>query len=113
MKKLFVAALLLMCALPAFATSITLAWDLEPGVAGYNLYYGTSSGNYTNMLTAGNFPRLTVANLSVGVTYYFAATAFTIDGLESGFSTEISYTVPGGTNMPPAPPVLNSLQRIK
>jgi hypothetical protein len=37
-----------------------------------------------------------------GNTYYFAATSLTAAGLESDFSTEVSYTMPAnGTNVPP------------
>jgi hypothetical protein len=73
--------------------SLTLAWDPNPSpdVAGYHLYYGTVSGNYTNSILTGNVTTATVLGLSWGVTYYFAITTVGLDGQESAFSGEISY----------------------
>ncbi len=66
----------------------------EPNVAGYNIYYGTTSHNYTNMVTVGNVTNTTIYGLVPGMTYYFAATTFDSAGNESGFSPESSYVVP-------------------
>ena len=58
-------------------------------LAGYRLYYGTSSGNYTNEIEIDN-PSITtyvVENLSPG-TYYFVVTAFNSVDEESGYSNE-------------------------
>jgi hypothetical protein len=77
---------------------LTLHWDpsSSPGIAGYRVYYGTASGNYTTSVEVGNVTTDTVAGLTGGVTYYFAVTAFDTDGDESDFSNEISL-VPGQT----------------
>ena len=83
--------------LSAFATaSVTLAWNAstDPGVAGYNVYYGGASGAYTNELCAGNATNATISGLVEGTTYYFAATSYVASGLESPFSSEVSYLVP-------------------
>jgi hypothetical protein len=84
------------------AVSVRLAWDrsTEPLVTGYRLYYGTSSGNYTNSLDAGDRTDYTITGLNAGATYYFAATAYTGTGDESTFSNETSYTLPGTTPAP-------------
>jgi hypothetical protein len=68
-----------------------LAWErnTEPDVAGYWVYYGMSSGEYTAQMWAGNRTSVTVSNLQEGVTYYFAVTATTDAGVESGFSQEL------------------------
>lgn len=82
--------------LPAFATgSVTLAWNkcADPCVAGYNIYYGGSSCNYTNEFFAGNLTNATIPGLVEGTTYYFAATTYTSSGMESPFSCEVSFTV--------------------
>jgi hypothetical protein len=81
----------------ASAVNVKLAWDPspEPLVTGYRLYYGTSSGNYTNVIDAGNRTDSTVTGLEAGLTYYFAATAYTGTGDESTFSNVTSYTTPG------------------
>src|SRR5208283_3115362 len=72
--------------LSAFATgSVTLAWNAstDPSVAGYNIYYGGTSGNYTNEICAGNATNATISGLVQGTTYYFAATSYASSGMES------------------------------
>jgi hypothetical protein len=78
------------------AANVTLAWNpsTDPTVSGYRLYYGLYGGTYTNMVDTGPTTSVTISNLVPGVTYQFAATTYTIAGLESAYSTEISYTVP-------------------
>jgi hypothetical protein len=80
----------------AHAAAVTLAWDSNQtlAVAGYRVYYGTTSGHYTNMISVGNKTSYTITNLNTGRTYYFAATAYDYSGNESGFSQEIQYTAP-------------------
>ena len=72
-----------------------LSWTASSsaGVVGYNVYWGPASRLYTNVLSTTNLTA-TVTNLQRGITYYFAATAFTSTGLESEFSNEVSYTPP-------------------
>ena len=79
---------------------VTLAWDASasPTVTGYRLYYGATSREYTNIVDVGDLTTATISNLVESTTYFFAVTAYDIAGLESDFSTEISYTVPA----PPA-----------
>lgn len=98
-----VLSLLLLCASipaasPAVAAgqSVALTWDPTPdmSVAGYNIYYGISSGVYDNIFNVGNVTSATISSLVAGVTYYFAATAYYADGTESAFSNEISRTMP-------------------
>lgn len=87
---------LLPLASTAHAASVTLAWDRsqEPDVAGYRVYYGTTSGHYTTMISVGNSTTCTISNLEPGMTYYFAVTAYDTSGNESAYSQEIPYTVP-------------------
>ncbi len=75
------------------AVNVTLAWDPVPGtgVAGYNVYYGQISRGYSSV-AATAATAATVSNLQAGVTYYFAVTTRSTTGLESDYSTEISYT---------------------
>jgi hypothetical protein len=76
--------------------SVVASWAPSPdsAVTGYKIYYGGSSGNYTNFIVAGNVTNSTISGLAGGTTYYFACTAVNGNGGESGFSTEVSYTVP-------------------
>ena len=86
---------------PAPATSAKLTWtapatntDGTPltDLAGYNVYYGASAGNYTTKINVGNVTTVTVSNLAAG-TYYFAVTAYSSAGQESGYSNVGSKTI--------------------
>jgi hypothetical protein len=80
--------------------SATLAWNpsTDPTVVGYNLYFGGTSGTYTNMINAGNVTNTTISGLIPGTTYYFVATTYSSLGVQSPFSNEVAYTVT--TNAP-------------
>ena len=81
----------------------TLSWDPPTtnvdgtsldDLAGYKIYYGTSSGNYTGMIDITDPQKSdhTIENLASG-TYYFVATAYDTSGNESDFSNEVSKTI--------------------
>lgn len=78
------------------ATSVTLDWtpSLSPNLAGYNIDYGVTNGIYTQMVNVGNVTNTTISGLTGGMTYYFAATAYNSNGLQSVFSGQASYTMP-------------------
>jgi len=78
-------------------TSVTLAWELalDDDVIGYRLYYGGESQTYTNAVSVGNATEVTIEPLIPGATYYFSVAAVGQNGLESDFSNEVTYTVPG------------------
>jgi len=78
----------------AASTSVTLGWNASSAsdVAGYRVYQGVNSQNYTNSVDVGNTTTVTFSGLTAGTKYFFAVTAYTVDGLESPFSGEISYT---------------------
>jgi len=75
---------------------VTLAWDASPStdVTGYKLYYGIANRTYTNNIDVGNVLISSISNLVQQVTYYFAATAYNSNNLESIFSDELAYTIP-------------------
>lgn len=105
-------------------------------VAGYKIYYGggaitnwtpdiydtnqppcpsviVQSGSnwfraYTNSVVVGNILTATINNLTSGATYYFSATAYDTNNLESDFSNEISYTMP----LPVTNPLTNAVLTI-
>lgn len=87
---------LTLCALTASAASVTLAWDAntETDLAGYNLYIGTNTRQYSTVIPAGLATTITTTNLALGVTNYFAVTAFNTAGLESDFSNEVFWRPP-------------------
>jgi hypothetical protein len=76
-------------------TSVTLGWNPSTSseVAGYDIYYGTSSGNYISAVPVANVTNVTIRGLTSGVTYYFAATSYDSNGNQSAFSPEITATV--------------------
>ncbi len=80
----------------AQAGQVTLAWDAntESTVGGYQLYYGQTSGNYTDSVDVGKQTSYALAGLQVGKTYYFAVKAYdTARMIWSGFSNEVSHTI--------------------
>jgi hypothetical protein len=79
-----------------YAGSVTLAWDPSPdaSVVAYKIYYGPTSGGYTNSIQVANVTNATIVGLVEGATYYFGATALDGSGFESDFSNETQYAVP-------------------
>jgi hypothetical protein len=63
-------------------------------LAGYNIHYGTASGDLTQTLSIANpgIATYVVQNLAPG-TYYFAVAAVNAAGTESPLSAEVSATV--------------------
>ncbi len=88
-----------------FAANATLTWNAnsEVDLAGYKVYFGTSSGAYGPAINIGKQTNYTVTNLGIG-TYYFAVTAYDTSGNESPFSLERSKTFSGST-----PPVISGV----
>lgn len=101
-KVILLLAVLVMFSIPpsAFAgtSSVTLAWDAPTtnadgtpltDLAGYKLYYGPSSGNYTQNIDVGAVITYKAANLPDGL-YFFVVTAYDTMGNESDYSNEVS-----------------------
>lgn len=81
------------CAPSVYALSVTLAWDPSASnedVAGYKIYFGTESQNYTTVIDVRDATMKSVATLKKGMVYYFAATAYNSYGVESSFSEEVA-----------------------
>lgn len=95
MKKMLAVLVMLACVVKMLA--VTLAWDASPdaNVSGYAIYYGTNSGGWTVRVDVGNVTNCTITLPTSGnVTYFFVATAYTPEGIESVPSNEVSYTPP-------------------
>jgi len=90
-----------------------LEWipNTETDLAGYNVYYGTATGNYDIMINVGDQTSYTVTGLEEGKTYYFAATAYDTSGNESDYSTEASETIPV-QQQPPVEPGIGSPKNL-
>jgi hypothetical protein len=92
---LLVALLSFNSAQPAYSAQVELTWDPPAGtlsteLAGYRVYYGTASHDYSHTVDVGSVTNYVVANLNTGSTYYFAVTALGTDGSESAYSNEAS-----------------------
>jgi len=85
----------------ARAEQVTLAWDAntEPDLAGYKVHYGSASGSYTSSVDVHKVTTSSIGTLTAGQTYYFAVTAYNASNNESGYSNQVSYSVP--QNQPP------------
>jgi len=99
----FLGSLVILMALILLVKSqanVKLTWNpsTDPIVAGLNIYYGGASGTYTNTTSVGMAPSLTISNLAIGATYFFAATTLSAAGAESALSSEVAYTVPAPTS---------------
>ncbi len=88
--------------------SISLGWNpsSSPGAAGYFLYYGTATHQYSRQIDAKGNLTATVTNLTEGLPYYFSVTTYDSSGVESLGSPELAYVVPG----PPKGVTLSSAQ---
>ena len=76
----------------AFAMEVPLIWDpsASPDISHYNVYYGTSSGDYNSQeATPDNRIVFTVTGLNDGTAYCFAVTAVDMYGNESAYSNEV------------------------
>ena len=64
-------------------------------LAGYKIYYGTTAGNYPNVITIDNpgIATYIIDNLPPGYTYYFVITSFDSFGQESEYSDVGSKTI--------------------
>jgi hypothetical protein len=80
----------------AIAEDVTIGWDAntEPELAGYKIYWGTSSGNYTSSKDVGKTTTATIDGVEEGTTYYLVVTAYDNQGNESGYSNQVSFTLP-------------------
>jgi hypothetical protein len=74
---------------PASSAQVNIAWNpVATQVAGYEVYYGPSTRNYTSSMDVGNETAATLQDLSAS-TYYIAITYYTDSGAQSGFSPEL------------------------
>ena len=89
-----------------------LTWDEsnDPNIAGFMIYYRAGSGGMPyegygiiegdSPIDVGHVTTITLAGLSETEDYYFAATAYNHEGLESGYSNEVSM-IAAPLNQPP------------
>ena len=100
----------------AYAGQVTLGWDksTETEVAGYKVYYGTATRNYTQSIkiASPNITACTIINLLNGQKYYFAAIAYNAELIESDYSAEVFTTIsPVTTTVQPTTTTTTSIPR--
>jgi len=81
--------------------SVTLSWEAPTNnsdgssltdLAGYKVYYGSRSGNYTETVDVGNFSSATINSLASG-TWCFTVSAYDVSGNESSLADEACTTL--------------------
>ncbi len=74
----------------AASVSANLTWiaSPDPAVTGYNVYYGSASHQYTNVVSVGNSTNVVISGLLENTPYFFAAKAYDSAGNQSDFSNE-------------------------
>jgi fibronectin type 3 domain-containing protein len=94
MRRVYVVLLLffLFTVSRAEAAYLDLAWSPngEPDLAGYKIYYGTSSQDYINFVDVGLVTSYRLDELLDDTAYFVAVTAYDTAGNESDFSEEAS-----------------------
>lgn len=103
---LFILMLSVICVSSAVSQGtgkVALAWDYDPSVpniGGFKIYHGTTSGNYTSVVTIADptARQNTVESLPQGIRF-FVATVYKTTGEESGYSNQVFTTV----GMPKSP----------
>jgi len=87
------------------AASVSIAWDPpipSTGVAGYNIYYGPESRDYTASVDTGNVTSGRVDDLDPTKTHYFTLTAYNASSNESEYSAELVWDNEAPTITAPA-----------
>lgn len=85
----------------AGSQSVGLSWNSVSNADGYKVRYGTSSGNYTTTVTAGNTTQYTVTGLANGTIYYFVVAAYNSagDGANSNEESETPFYAPDASTV--------------
>ena len=102
-RRILVVGIFLLFSTPTLAAHLDLAWrpNTEPDLAGYRVYYGTTSGDYTDYVDVAGSTFARISDLMDDTEYFVALTAYDIDGNESDFSGEVSAFPTAGDD--PAP----------
>lgn len=90
---------ILLFAPQSYSAQVTLEWGKSPSpnIAGYRVYYGIGSLNYSTVLDVGDNTSCVISGLLDNRTYYFAATAYDTSNYESVFSNEVNFNSATGT----------------
>ncbi len=72
------------------AVDLTWSPNREHDLSGYRIYYGTSTGNYSQVVRLGKVTSYRLGGLSNGVRIYISASAIDTSGNESEKASEVS-----------------------
>jgi len=108
MKKTFSFGLLIVAVFMAagvMSSDVTVTWDHggdSNTVAGYHMYYGPSSRNYTNYVATGYVTNAVISNLPLNS--FVSGTTIGFDNLETDYGNEVQYTntIPVTNGLPSA-----------
>ncbi len=91
--------LLLLIVTSSSAKSVIVSWDSnhESDLAGYKIYYGKGTGQYSSDLYVGNLTSYRIEGLNANQHYYFVVAAVDLSGNESAFSAEVDIFIPEDT----------------
>jgi hypothetical protein len=92
--RVFISALffvLMFLAQKVCAQTINIAWtaDTNASVAGYDVCYGTSTGNYTSTVKVGKVTSAALTSMTANA-YYIALAVYDSSGDKSGYSPELA-----------------------
>jgi hypothetical protein len=109
-----VLTILFFTSIPLSANDIKLRWqaNVEPDLKGYNIYCGTQSRSYDPPIPIGNATEYLFTNLQAGKAYFVAVTAVDNVGNESGYSSEITITIPESDSATIETPVMAPIHDI-
>ena len=105
MKLILIIIFILIWTRIGMAESVSLRWDAPTtntdstsltDLGGYKIYRGIATGVYDVITDVGNKLCIVIEGLTVGMTYYFAATAYDISANESGYSNEVNKLIATG-----------------
>src|SRR5207248_9558351 len=85
--------------LGTLSVTLRLNASSSENVVGYHVWYGSTSGTYTQSTDVGDTTTATISPLSPNTAYYFVVTAYDT-AQESGPSDEVSFTTPPSTPTP-------------
>ncbi|MEE4311793.1 MAG: fibronectin type III domain-containing protein [candidate division KSB1 bacterium] len=98
------------CHVTVMAGELLVTWDAntESDLSGYKVHYGTTSRQYSSTVNVGKATQYQAVNLTEGIEYFFAVTAYDKKNNESGYSEEVSAVVPiVDVTAPDAPTILS------
>ncbi len=75
--------------------TVHLNWNpnTEADLRGYKVYYGHTSRIYSTIIDVGKVTQCDITSLQVNQTYFFAVTAYDVNGNEGNYSTEAVFRV--------------------